>query len=252
MNPFLNVAQETALEAGSLIEKAIKRPYEQSVYSKGYGEIFTNIDIACERVIVGALQKAYPKHGIISEEVGHISGDSEYCWIIDPLDGTNNFIRGHPHIAVSIALRHNDSLEAAVVFDPCRNELFLASRGKGATMNQRRIRVSQCNRLENALVGTGSSLRENFHPELEIIFRKCTSVRRSGSIALDLAYVACGRLDAFWQQNVNQWDYAAGCLLVQEAGGDVQAYHDREKFQERGNIFAANARLLKAVKDTTN
>ena len=219
MSPFPNVAKNTALEAGSLIERAIKRPYEQSVYSKGYGEIYTNIDIACERIIVAALQKAYPKHGIISEEMGHISSDSEYCWIIDPLDGTNNFIRGHPHIAVSIALQRRDRLEEAVIFDPCRNELFLASRGKGATMNQRKIRVSLCNKLDNALVGTGSSLRKKTHPELKFIFRNCASVRRSGSTALDLAYVACGRLDAFWQQNVNRWDYAAGCLLVKEAGG---------------------------------
>ncbi len=248
MHPTLNIAVKAARRAASLISRASLQLDLVTVQSKSPNDFVTEIDRAAEAAIIDVLRETYPQHSILAEESGE-SGQSEYQWIIDPLDGTTNFIHGFPQYAISIALAKNGVLEQAVVFDPTRNELFTATRGSGAFLNDRRIRVSRRTRLNESLIGTGFPFREFDHIEPYLaIFRELTQktagIRRPGAAALDLAYVACGRLDGFWEFGLRSWDMAAGTLLIQEAGGLVSDLAGESAFLASGNVVAGTPKVF--------
>jgi myo-inositol-1(or 4)-monophosphatase len=218
-----------------------------TIETKGRNDFVSEVDRSAENEIIDVIRKAYPNHGILAEESGAKSGDN-YQWVIDPLDGTTNFLHGYPQYAVSIALLDRGKLAQAVILDPLKNELFTASRGSGAQLNDRRIRVSTVKKMDDALLGTGFPFREFDNLETWIsCFREllpmCSGVRRAGSAALDLAHVACGRLDGFWEIGLNRWDVAAGCLLIEEAGGLVSDFDNGQNFLESGNIIAGNPKI---------
>jgi len=248
MHPTLNIAVKAARRAASVINRASTQLDLLTVQSKAPNDFVTEVDRAAEAAIIEVLRETYPDHAILAEESGR-SGDSEYCWIIDPLDGTTNFIHGFPQYAISIALARNDVLEQAVIFDPVRNELFTASRGAGAFLNDRRIRVSRRARLSEALIGTGFPFREVDHIEPYIkafreLTQKTAGLRRPGAAALDLAYVACGRLDGFWEAGLHSWDMAAGALLILEAGGLVTDFAGGSGFLESGRLVAGTPKVF--------
>src|SRR5712671_4029924 len=234
MHPMLSIAVRAARRAGSIINRASLDSGGLQVRSKQANDFVTEVDRAAEAAIIDAVRKAYPEHAILGEESGALgpksgpesgaeSGKAEYRWIIDPLDGTTNFIHGFPQYCVSIGVEHRGALAHAVIYDPTKNELFTASKGRGAFLNDRRIRVSKCLKLDDALVGTGFPFKELgrldlYMKQLRTFMSKSSGVRRAGAAALDLAYVACGRLDAFWELGLAPWDMAAGALLIQEAG----------------------------------
>ncbi len=223
MHPMLNIAVRAARTAGNVITRSMARLDSISIEAKDRNDFVTEVDREAENAIIGILRKAYPRHGILAEESGQSDGD-DYQWIIDPLDGTTNFLHGFPQFAVSIALRHKGRLEQAVVYDPLSQELFTATRGDGAYLNDRRIRVSNRKGLEGALLGTGFPFKAQHHLETYLdmfraLFPQSAGIRRAGSAALDLAFVAAGRLDGFWEIGLSTWDMAAGVLLIQEAGG---------------------------------
>ncbi|WP_375737508.1 inositol-phosphate phosphatase [Pseudomonas boanensis] len=257
MQPMLNIALRAARSAGELIFRSIERLDVISINEKDAKDYVTEVDRAAELTIVQALRKAYPNHGILGEEGGVLEGSGEgadYQWIIDPLDGTTNFIRGVPHYAVSIACKYKGRLEHAVVLDPVRQEEFTASRGRGAALNGRRLRVSPRKSLEGALLGTGFPFRDSQMDHLDNYFGMFRSlvgqtagIRRAGSASLDLAYVAAGRFDAYWEFGLSEWDMAAGALLVQEAGGLVSDFNGGHDFLEKGHVVAGNTKCFKAV-----
>ncbi|HKQ29203.1 MAG TPA: inositol monophosphatase family protein, partial [Burkholderiales bacterium] len=219
------------------------------VQSKRANDYVTQVDRAAEDAIIEVVRKAYPDHGFLAEESGAAQAEAEYRWIIDPLDGTTNFIHGFPQYCISIGIEHRGALTHAVIYDPVKNELFTASKGRGAFLNDRRVRVSKCLRLQDALIGTGFPFKEV--GRLELYTRQLTKfmqtsagVRRAGAAALDLAYVACGRLDAFWELGLSPWDMAAGALLIQEAGGLVGDLKGEAGFMESGDICAATPKLF--------
>ena len=247
MHPMLNTAIKAARRAGNTIMRHLDRVDRLTIEPKGHSDFVTEVDRLAESEIIQVLRHAYPDHAILAEESGHHAGN-EYEWVIDPLDGTTNFLHGFPHFAVSIALRHKGRLDQAVVFDPHKNDLFTATRGQGAHLNDRRIRVSQIHKLEHALLGTGFPFRSHEHLEywintLRVLLVRSSGIRRPGSAALDLAYVACGRYEGFWEFGLSRWDMAAGALLIQEAGGIVSDISGGQSFLETGNIVAANAKL---------
>ena len=256
MHPTLNIAIKAARRAASVINRASTQLDLLTVQTKSPNDFVTEVDHAAERAIVEVLREAFPGHGILAEEAGELGPldgqDSEYLWIIDPLDGTTNFIHGFPQYAISIAQTKNGVLEHAVVYDPTRNELFTASRGAGAFLNDRRIRVSRRTRLNDALIGTGFPYRNFDHADAYLaMFReltqKCAGIGRPGAAALDLAYVACGRFDAFWEMGLSPWDMAAGILLIQEAGGLISDFTGGHQFLEKGQVVAGNPKCFKAV-----
>ncbi len=253
---MLNIAVRAARRAGSIITRAaLDGGFE--VRSKRMNDFVTRVDHAAEEAIIEIVRKAYPDHAVLAEESGAAAGRAEYQWIIDPLDGTTNFIHGFPQYCVSIAIRHRDALAHGVIYDPVRNELYTASKGRGAYLNDRRIRVSKCLRLADALVGTGFPFREVsqidvYTNQLKRMMQKSAGVRRAGAAALDLAYVACGRLDAFWEMGLSPWDMAAGALMIQEAGGLVGDLRGEPGYLEAGEIACATPKvfptLLEALK----
>jgi myo-inositol-1(or 4)-monophosphatase len=255
MEPMINIALRAARKAGENIVRASDELHRFEVKAKGVNNFVTEVDLNAEREIIYHLQKAYPDHAILGEESGLIGNEnSEYRWIIDPLDGTTNFIRGIPHYAVSIACMYRGRIEHAVILDPVRREEFTASRGRGAQLNGHRIRVSDLASLDGALLGTGIPFKEHcddklapYSKTIEVLAGQCAGIRRAGAASLDLAYVAAGRLDAFWEIGLAQWDIAAGVLLVREAGGLVADIDASENYLESGNIVCGNPRCFKAV-----
>jgi len=252
MNPMLNIAVNAARNAGDIIVKHLNRLDRLTVTSKDRNDFVSEVDRQAEDEIIAVIRKAYPGHGILAEESGQHQGSDEYEWIIDPLDGTTDFLHGYPQFAVSIALRHKGKLEQAVIYDPMRQELFTASRGSGAFLDNRRIRVSQQKGLEGALLGTGFPYKDMQHLDAYLdMFRalitEVAGIRRPGSAALDLAYVAAGRFDGFWEIGLNPWDIAAGILLVREAGGLVGDLAGGHSYLETGNIVAAAPKLFPAI-----
>ena len=248
MHPMLNTAIKAARKAGSIINRASLDLDLIRVSNKGRSDFVTEVDKAAEQAILEIVSKAYPDHAILAEESG-ASGKSEYTWIIDPLDGTTNFIHGFPQYAVSIALRHREHVTQAVVYDPTRNELFTATRGRGAFMNDRRLRVSKRERMADCLIGTGFPFRSIEHLEEYVqMFKRITEatcgIRRPGAAALDLAYVAAGRLDGFWEIGLSPWDMAAGSLLILEAGGLVSNFQGDPGFMEDGRIVCASPKIF--------
>lgn len=253
MHPTLTIAKRAALSAGKVLLRHFDRLDRITVNAKGRHDFVSEADIQAEREIIHVIRRIYPQHGIVAEESGLIAGaDDEYQWIVDPLDGTTNFLHGLPHFAVSIALKHKGRLEVGVVYDPLRQEMFSASRGSGAQLNDRRIRTGAVSNVESALLGTGFPLRYPEHlPAYLAMFgsllSQCGEMRRAGSAALDLAYVAAGRLDGFWEIGLNSWDIAAAALLVQEAGGLVSDFGGGHEFLKTGNVVAGNPKILKAL-----
>jgi myo-inositol-1(or 4)-monophosphatase len=230
---MINFAIETARDAGRLVLQKFDRGI--AVTKKGDIDLVTEADLASEALIVERIKSYYPKHAILAEESGEavVDGDSEWKWIIDPLDGTTNFVHGYPCFCVTIALEHNGEVVIGVTYDPTRDELFSAERGRGASLNNKPIRVSLCDELSEALIVTGFPYdfkrREDFARHLTQFLLQSRGVRRDGSAAIDMAYVACGRFDGFWEEGLNAWDMAAGVLLIEEAGGQVTNY-DGSKF----------------------
>lgn len=248
--PILNIAVDAARAAGNIIARAAQRLDTIKVMEKQPNDYVTEIDQRAEQEIISIIRKAYPSHSIIGEESGEQEGD-DYQWIIDPLDGTRNFIHGFPHFAVSIAVSHRNKIEHGVIYDPLRQELFTASRGKGAQLNEHRIRVSQRKHLSECLLGTGFAYRhtDKHNPIpgkiLQAIFPINGDIRRGGAATLDLAYVACGRLDGFWELGLHLWDIAAGVLLIKEAGGIVCDLYGGEDYLKTGNVVTANSMIIR-------
>lgn len=248
MHPMLNTAVKAARRAGQIINRASLDLDALTVKHKGYNDFVSEVDRAAEQAIIGVLRDAYPDHAILAEESGS-QGESEFQWIIDPLDGTTNFLHGFPQYAVSIALSHKGVLTHAVIYDPSRNDLFTATRGAGAFLNDRRIRVSKREHLRDTLIGTGFPFREFTHMDAYLgMFRdlaqKTAGIRRPGSAALDLAYTAAGRFDGFWEIGLHPWDIAAGVLLIQEAGGLVGDFLGEQTYMQTGNIVAGNPKVF--------
>ena len=259
MEPMINIALRAARKAGENIVRASDDLDRFDIVAKGVNDYVSEVDINAEQEIIYHLQKAYPDHAILGEETG-LTGDenADYRWIIDPLDGTTNFTRGIPHYAVSIACLFKGKLEHAVIVDPVRQEEFTASRGRGAQLNGRRIRVSDRTSLEGALLGTGIPFKghcddklEPYAKSVEVLAGQCAGIRRAGAASLDLAYVAAGRLDAFWEIGLAQWDIAAGALLVKEAGGLIADIDASDRYMESGNIVCGNPKCFKAVLQAT-
>lgn len=251
MEPILNIAVKAARKAGSVIVRAVDRIDTLDVTSKGPNDFVSEVDRQAEAEIIKIARRAYPTHGFLGEESGATAGD-DFTWIIDPLDGTTNFLHGFPQFAVSIGIKHKNILEYAVVYDPMRQELFTARRGAGAYLNDRRIRVSTCKNLDSALLGTGFPFREMKHLDsylamFKVLIAQTAGIRRAGSAALDLAYVAAGRLDGFWEFGLKPWDMAAGVLLIREAGGMVTDFTGGHDFLEQGDIITGNPKMLKAL-----
>ncbi len=244
-NQLLNFAIQVAREAGGVL---IDRLGSAQVSNKGDIDLVTEADLASEELIIEKIRSHYPQHGILAEESGEAvmvgSGRSDWKWIIDPLDGTTNYAHGYPCFCVSIAVERAGSIEIGVVYDPLRDEMFAAERGHGATLNERRIRVSSVEDLNRAMVCTGFPYNVRERPDFARDFANFTmqaqAVRRDGSAALDLAYVACGRFDGFWEDGLNPWDTAAGLLLIEEAGGRVTDFHDAPLDIYTKKVLASN------------
>lgn len=248
MHPMLNIAVRAARSAGRVITRNMHRIDTLTVESKQRNDFVSDVDRQAEAEIIQTLHKAYPDHAFFAEESGK-QGNSEFVWIIDPLDGTTNFLHGFPQFAVSIALQVKGRLEHGVIYDPVADELFTASRGEGVAVNNRKLRVSKQKSLSGALLGTGFPYRNDQDLDIYLdTFRqfigKTAGIRRPGAAALDLAYVAAGRLDGFWEMGLQPWDMAAGALMVREAGGLVGNLDGSDNWLEKGNIIAANPKVF--------
>lgn len=245
--PAVNIAVQAARKAAVQIHRAMKRLDAISVVEKDRYDFSSEIDRLAEQEIVRELTRAYPDHAILAEESG-AKGDSRFVWIIDPIDGTSNFLRGFPHFCISIALAENGVVQHGVVYDPLRDELFTASRGGGAFLNDRRIRVAGRASIAGSLIATGFPYRERRSLPLQLrmvegILKDAEDLRRTGSAALDLSYVAAGRLDGFFETGLKPWDMAAGTLLVQEAGGVVLDLRGGNTYLSEGDVIAANMKV---------
>ena len=251
-----NIALRAARKAADYISRSIDRPDEFEVESKGRNDFVSNIDRMAESIIIEQIQDTYPDHSILAEESGSIQGNSEFTWIIDPLDGTLNFLQGIPHFSVSIGVMKGLHHEHGVIVDPVRGDEFVASRGSGAQLNGKRIRVSTRAKIEDCVLATSippgsiENRLETHMDSVKRITRTCRAVRQGGSAALDLAYVAAGRLDGFWQMDLSKWDIAAGIVLVREAGGFIGDLKGGESFWETGDIAAANPKCFRNLIQT--
>lgn len=250
MNPILTTAWKAARKAGSMMLRASNNLNNIKVDNKAINDFVSEIDREAERILVAAIQETYPHHAILSEEAGQIgNAKAEYQWIIDPLDGTTNYLHGHKQFAISMGLLHKGVLTEALVYAPEQNDLYTASRGQGALLNDKRIRVSQRIEMSRSLIATGfpvvdQSIMDTYLSILKDVLAKSAGGRREGSAALDLCHVACGRADGFFEFNLKPWDIAAGALIVQEAGGMVTDMHGEQEWLETGNIVAGNPKIL--------
>ena len=257
-HPMLNIAINAARAAGRIIIRHLDRVDQLNVTAKGRNDLVTQVDKMAEQEIIQQIHKAYPTHSIVAEESGeHQSGKDDFCWVIDPLDGTMNFVHGFPQFCTSIALKQKGKLLLAAIYDPLANELFTAVKGKGAQLNNRRIRTSKIDTMQDAMIGTGFPFRENtdvdrYLNEFKNVMCAATAVRRAGSAALDLAYVACGRLEGFWEDDLCQWDTAAGILLVREAGGHCTDLQGNPDCVKDGGVIASNGKLHNALQTLIN
>ena len=250
LHPMLNIAVKAARAAGSIINRAALDLEVIKVGSKGPKDFVSEVDRRAEEIIIQILLEAYPGHGILAEESGreHGAKDSEYLWIIDPLDGTTNFLHGFPVYAVSIALAHRGVVQQAVVYDPTRNDLFFSSKGRGAFLNDRRLRVSKRLRIADALIGTGFPFRkgDNFKRYVKMfeeVMQSCAGLRRPGAAALDLCYVAAGYYDGFFETGLSPWDVAAGSLIITEAGGLIGNFTGESDYLYQREVVAGNPKV---------
>jgi len=249
MQPMVNIAVRAARAAGDIIVRNMDRLDRIKVVTKQNNDFVSDVDHLAEQTIIATIHEAYPEHGILAEESGTQAEDSEFQWIIDPLDGTTNFLHGFPQFSVSIALKYKNRLEVGVIYDPLAQELFVASRGNGATLNEKKIRVTGHKGLTNALLGTGfpyydQSYLDTYLETMKALMQKTAGLRRPGSAALDLAWLAAGRIDGFWEFNLKAWDIAAGALIVREAGGIVSDFENRDGYLESGDIIAAAPKVF--------
>jgi myo-inositol-1(or 4)-monophosphatase len=246
-----NIAVRAARAAGKIQMQYFNRLDTLTVAKKGRNDFVSEVDRACEQEIIQILKAAYPGHAILAEETGSQPGNqqgNDYQWVIDPLDGTTNYLHGFPQFAVSIACRHKGDLISAVVYDPFKDEMFTADKGYGAYLNDRRLRVSNRKGLDGALIGTGFPFRDQTHLDtytqmFKAMISETAGLRRPGSAALDFAYVAAGRLDGFWEIGLSVWDFAAGALLVREAGGTVTDLSGGDKHMQTGNVIAGTIKV---------
>nr|HET7857589.1 inositol monophosphatase family protein [Caldimonas sp.] len=250
LHPMLNIAIKAARAAGAIINRASLDLERLQVNTKAPNDFVTEVDHAAEAAVIDTLLGAYPGHGILAEESGTSRGarDSEYVWIIDPLDGTTNFIHGLPTYAVSIALTFRRQVQQAVVYDPARNDLFYATRGRGAYLNDKRLRVSRRSRMADALIGTGFPFRKGddlgrYLRMMEAVMKVAAGMRRPGAAALDLCYVAAGWYEGFFETGLSPWDVAAGSLLVTEAGGLIGNFTGEADFIDRREVVAGNPKI---------
>jgi myo-inositol-1(or 4)-monophosphatase len=250
LHPMLNIAVKAARAAGSIINRASLDLDLLKISTKSPNDFVTEVDQAAERAIIDTLLGAYPGHAVLAEESGreHGAQHSEYLWIIDPLDGTTNFIHGFPVYAVSIALAHRGQVQQAVVYDPARNDLFIASKGRGAFLNDRRLRVSRRTRLQDSLIGTGFPFRkgDNFKRYVKMfeeVMQHCAGLRRPGAAALDLCYVAAGWYDGFFETGLNPWDIAAGSLMITEAGGLIGNFTGEADYLYQREVVAGTPKV---------
>jgi myo-inositol-1(or 4)-monophosphatase len=257
MHPLLNVATRAALDASKIILQSLDRLDSINVTQKQRNDFVTGVDRTAEEIIIEQIKEKYPHHKILGEESGEHEGanDNDITWIIDPLDGTANFIHAIPHFCISIAVKEKNRLIVGLVYDPIRNELFTAAKGEGARVNDRRIRVSPSKSLEGSILATGfpfkkHSVLSDYLKSFEKLFTQAADIRRAGSAALDLAYVAAGRYDGFWEFDLAPWDIAAGALLIREAGGMVTDLHGSDDYLKTGSLVAGNPRMLKAILNT--
>jgi myo-inositol-1(or 4)-monophosphatase len=253
MHPMLNIGVRAARAAGDIIVRNMDHISDIAISEKGLNDYVTEVDRRAENIIIDTIRNTFPDHGILAEERGQL-GKGEYQWVIDPLDGTTNYLHGFPQFAVSIALKNKNVLEQAIIYNPISQELFTASKGNGAHLNSRRIRVSNRKSLKGALLGTGlpfgdSDNVESFIRTYRAIYSNTAGIRRAGAASLDLAYVASGRLDGFWEYGLKEWDIAAGVLLIQEAGGIVSSIGDSDNVLETGNILCANSKIHDEMND---
>ncbi len=251
MHPTINIATRAARAAGRIMLRNIDRLDRVKVTTKGDKDFVSDVDQKAEAEIIRIIRQTYPEHGFIAEESG-THGNAENQWIIDPLDGTTNYLHGFPQFSVSIAFRHRGRLESGLIYDPLREEMFTASRGDGALLNDRRIRVSGRPGLEDALLATGFPFKnpeflDSYLDTFRVLATVCADIRRPGSAALDLAYVAAGRVDGFWEIGLSEWDMAAGALLIQEAGGLVGDFGGGHEYLKTGNIVAGTPKAFKAI-----
>ncbi len=246
---MLNIGIRAARAAGNVITRNMDRVDTLQIDNKGRNDYVSDVDRAAEAEVINVLKKAYPNHAVLGEESGLIGDtDAEYCWIVDPLDGTTNFIHGYPYFSVSIALLHKNRIDQGIVYNPVSQELFTASRGEGAWLNNKRLRVSKTKHIETALIGTGFPYRvgqdlDFYQRTLRHYTEKSGGIRRAGSVALDLANVASGRLDGVWMYGINFWDVAAGALLVREAGGLINDLHGLDNWKDSGELIAATPKV---------
>lgn len=249
MQAMVNIAVRAARAAGDIIVRNMDRLDRLKVVTKRNNDFVSNVDNMSEQAIIHIIKDAYPDHGILAEESGKQSQDSDFQWIIDPLDGTTNYLHGFPQFAVSIALKHKNRLELGVIYDPVSQELFTASRGNGATLNDKKIRVSHHKGLNNALLGTGFPYYDQSYVDIYLatmkeLMQKTAGIRRPGSAALDLAWLAAGRIDGFWEFNLNAWDIAAGAIIIREAGGIVSDFENKDGYLDSGDIVAAAPKVF--------
>jgi len=247
----MNIAVKAARSASKIILRVVDRLDTVKVTEKGTNDFVTETDQSVEQEIIQIIHESYPDHAILGEESGK-SGKSDYTWIIDPIDGTTNFFHGHPHFCISIGVKFKDTLEHGLIYDPLRQELFTATRGTGAYLNDRRIRVAQRKQFEGSVISSGfvNKYVEDIGPYLKIlatILPQAGGIRHSGSAALDLAYVACGRIDGFWEMHLSPWDIAAGAVIIKEAGGIVDDFTANGKYMETGNIIAGNQNIFNLI-----
>lgn len=262
MHPMLNIAIRAARKAGNHIAKSLENAEKIESSQKGTNDFVTNVDQEAESIIIETIKSSYPEHGIVAEENGVIEGkDKAVQWIIDPLDGTTNFVKGFPHFSVSIAVRMNGKTEVACVYDPMQNELFTAQRGSGAQLNNARIRVNQVKDLNGTVLATGFPFKQKQHSEsylkiVSALFVDCADFRRTGSAALDLCYLAAGRVDGYFELGLKPWDMAAGELIAREAGAILTDFSGGTGYMESGNIVGSSARgvkaMLKHIRDNGN
>ena len=225
---------------------------------KGPGDFVSASDIKVEKILVEELQKARPTYSILSEEIGEINNDKSFKWIIDPIDGTSNFLHGIPHFAISIGLEHDKEIICGIIYDPIKDEMFVAEKGNGAYVNNKRMRVSSRSKLKDCIIFTGGPRQNPKDKELFFVEYKNfssivkTPIRKMGSASLDIAYVAAGRCDGFWQRNLNYWDYAAGIILVKESGGFVTDFHGEYEYIENKTILVTNSKINKEMIEVLN
>jgi myo-inositol-1(or 4)-monophosphatase len=252
MHGMVNIAVRAARRAGEIMVRQLNQLESLRVIEKSPNEFVTQVDQAAEAAIIETIREYYPDHAILAEESGAV-GKNDYEWIIDPLDGTTNYVHGFPVFSVSIAVANRGEIEHGVVYDPLRQEIFSASRGQGAQLDGRRIRVSKRTTIQQSLVATGFPYRANlkyldrYLEMLKVVMLESAGVRRPGSAALDLCYVAAGRVDAFFEFGLSKWDIAAGALMIREAGGRISDFHGNDGYLDSGNVVAGNPKTYAAL-----